>query len=108
MLTSIIGYPLADGAPRNFFRCKDGEVYDAVYDRLLLFLEKLFIIVRDEVKKLPTQVDTPLSVLWYNHLLEGDGQTRQRIYEKVVTTTEASLYSMSNGINEINRCVELP
>ena len=85
-----------------------GEKSDAIYDRLFLFLEKLFIVIRDEVKKLPTEVDIPLPVLWYNHLLEGDGQTRQRIYEKVVTTTEASHYSMGNGIKEINRCVELP
>ena len=108
MLTSIIGYPLADEAPRDFFCCRHGDNYDTIYDRLLLFLEKLFIVVSDEVKKLPTQVDTPLPVLWYNHLLEGDGQTRRRIYEKVVTTTEASHYLMGNGINEINCCVELP
>ena len=64
MPTSIIGYPLADEAPRDFFCCRYGEKSDAIYDRLLLFLEKLFIIVRDEVKKLPTEVDTPLPVLW--------------------------------------------
>ena len=109
MLTSIIGYPLADEAPRDFFRYRgyNGEDFDAVSDRFLLFFEKLFIAIRHEVEKLPTQVDIPLPVLWYNHLLEGDGQTRKRIYEKVVTTTEASYNSMNNGNNENNPCIEI-
>ena len=92
MLTSFIGYPEADEAPRGFFGLRFGETFNTVFDRFLLFLEKLFIAVRREVQeKFPKQVDTPLPDLWYNHLL----QDRERIYEKVVTTTEASHDSMS-------------
>jgi hypothetical protein len=43
VLTSIIGYPEADEAPRNFFRPRSGETFDDVFDRFLLFLEKLFL-----------------------------------------------------------------
>jgi hypothetical protein len=92
VLTSIIGYPDADEAPRNFFRLRDDDNYDTVFDRFLLFLEKLFIVVKRELEKLPT-VDTPLPVLWYDHLLN---QTiRRKIYKEVVTATEASLDFMS-------------
>jgi hypothetical protein len=108
VLTSIIGYPEADEAPRNFFRLRNGDDYNTVFDRFLLFLEKLFIAVKCEVEKLPTQADTPLPVLWYNRLLQGGDQTtRQNIYEEVVTATEASRVD-DHGINGINRCVELP
>lgn len=74
--------------PRDFFRLRNGENFDTVFDRFLLFLESLFIAVKCEVEKLPTQVDTVLPILWYNHL--GDRKTRQRIYEEVVVATEAS------------------
>jgi hypothetical protein len=58
--------------------------------------------VRCEVlEKIPTQVVTPLPVLWYNHLLQGGDQTQQRIYEEVVTTTEASHDSMSMALKLI-------
>ena len=97
-MTFIIGYPEADEAPRNFFRLRTGETFDTVFDRFLLFLEKLFIAVRREVQeKFPKQVDTSLSHLWYNHLL----QDRERIYKEVDTTTEASYDSMSMALMKL-------
>ena len=109
LLTSVIGYPEADEAPRNFFRPRSEETYDTLFDRFLFFLEKLFIAVRSEVlEKIPTQVDTPLPVLWYNHLLQDGGKTRRRIYEEVVTTTEASHISISmTALMKLNPWVEL-
>lgn len=72
------------------------DTVETVFDRFLLFFEKLFITVKCEVEKLPTQVDTPLPYLWYIHLLQVDDQkNRQNIYEKVVQATEASYDSMS-------------
>jgi hypothetical protein len=78
------------------------QTFDTVFDLFLLFLEKLFFAVRCEVlEKFTTQVDTPLPVLWYNQLLQDVDQTRQRIYEEVVTTTEASHDSMSMALTRL-------
>jgi hypothetical protein len=85
----VVGYPEADQAPRDYFRLKADETFDSLFDRCLLFLEKLFIAVNHEVKYLPTQAG-PLPVLWYNHLLQDGNRNRQTIYKEVVATTEAS------------------
>jgi hypothetical protein len=92
MLTSIKGYPEADAAPRNFFRLRHGDVFDTVYDRFLLFLEKLFIVVKDEVDKLASKANESLPLMWYKHLSQqkGDQTHRQKLYEQVVNVTEAS------------------
>ncbi|KAM6494977.1 hypothetical protein JOM56_009600 [Amanita muscaria] len=80
-------YPEPDEAPRDYFRLKVDETFDSLFDRSLLFLEKLFIAVNLEVKKLPTHGD-PLLILWYNHLLEDGNRNRQEIYKRVVAETE--------------------
>jgi hypothetical protein len=97
VLTSIIGYPEADEKPRDFFRLRHEDNYNTVFDRFLLFFEKLFIAVKCEVEKLPT-VDAPLPVLWYDHLLN---QTTRQNYEEVVTATKASLDSMSMALMKL-------
>ena len=102
----IIGYPEPDKVPRDFFRLRNGENFDTVFDRFLLFLESLFIAMKGEVEKLPTQVDTFLPILWYNHL--GDRKTRQKIYEEVVVATEASRILASMAFKKINHRVEIP
>ena len=51
--------------------------------------------------KFTMQVDAPLPVLWYNHLLQDGDQTRQKIYEEVVITTEASHGSTSMALMKL-------
>ena len=99
MLTSIKGYPEADAEPRNFFRLRYSDDFNTVFDRFLLFLEKLFIVVKREVDTLPTKADDTLPLLWYNHLSlqDGDKTTRQKLYEEVVDMTEASHNLMSSA-----------
>jgi hypothetical protein len=67
--------------PRDFFRLQDEENYDAVFDRSLLFLEKLFIAVKHKVEKLPRQENTSLPLLLYDHL--GDRNTRQKFMRRL-------------------------
>ena len=47
------------------------------------------------------QVDTPLPALWYDHLKKDGNKARQRIYEEVVSTTEASHDSMSMALMKL-------
>ena len=99
MLIFIKGYPKADAAPRDFFRLKHGDDFNTVFDRSLLFLEKLFTIVEIEMKKLSKKADGTLPLLWYNHLSlqDGDKTNRQKLYEEVVNVTEASHDFMSTA-----------
>ena len=78
---------MADVAPRTFFHIRNGETYDGFFDRCLLFLEKLFLTVTDEIGKLPNAKGT-LPQRWRNYLLK-DGN-RERIYTEVVKTTNVS------------------
>ena len=94
----VIGYPEADEAPRNFFCLKSEETFEIVFDRFLLFLEKLFIAVNHEVlKNLPAKADSePLPVLWYNHLLQDGNRNRREIYKEVATKASEVSHSFTN------------
>ena len=76
-----------DIAPRRFFHITAEETFDDFFDRCLLFFEKLFLAVTDEIGKLPNAEGT-LPQQWRNYLLK-DGN-RERIYGEVVDTTNVS------------------
>lgn len=99
VLTYIIGYPEPDEAPRNFFRLKNGEDFEIVFDRVLLFLEQLFIAVKSEVEKLSKKGKIPLPKLWYDNLLEKNN--RQNLYLNVVAATEVSHNLMSMAVMKL-------
>ena len=77
---------MADIVPRRFFQIRTNETFEIFFDRCLLFFEKLFVAVTAEVQHLPTTNET-LPRQWHGHLKNGN---RERLYTKVVTTTEVS------------------
>jgi hypothetical protein len=75
---NMIGYPEADEAPSKFFLLKTDEAFDDVFDRSLLFLKKLFIVVNREVKFFPLR------------RIQDGKRNRRRIYKKVVNKSEVN------------------